>query len=381
MSGENSFPILSGRKKIIILTVVLLILIAVAVFLYRDKLNNKVFNSYSVTGSVKIDSQIVTNSKKFYGGVLLYSADGISFYKEGREVWNKAIDMSAPVIDTCGGYIAMAESKSNGIYIFDKNGNQYNIQSTYPVISVQVSKQGVVAATLDDGDANYIELSDKEGNKIASGRTVLAGDGYPLDISISEDGQKLVASYISVSNGTTQSKVVFYNFSAVGENEVDRIVGGFNQYKSTLVPDVEFINNSTVVAFGDNMFSIYSIDEKPKLVYEKEFDDKIRNVFYNADNIGIIFESQEASETGILKVYDKKGKVVMTKKLDFPYTEAYFAGENVVFSNGAECKMFSFKGKCRFDYVFDMNVRRILPLSYEKYILVAEEEISEITLK
>lgn len=355
--------------------------VVMAGFVYVNRQKNKVYKSYTVKSSVEVDGQILTQYKEFAGGILRYSADGISFYKDGREVFNKAITINSPILSTCGDYIVMAERKSNEIYLIDIKGNQTNLTATYPIVDIDVSEQGVVAATLDDGTANYVELYDKENSKLVGGRTVLAGDGYPIDISIANDATRLVVSYLAVSAGSAQSKVVFYNYTSVGENEVDRIVGGFNQYKSTIVPDVNFINNTTVVAVGDNMFSIYSIKQKPKLLYEQEFEEKIQAVFYSSKYIGIVFESNDSSYSQVLKVYNKNGEKVFSKSLDFRYNDITFAGDNVVVYDESTCRMYSFTGKERFHYTFDKNIVKLVPVNDNKYIIVSDSSIEEIELK
>lgn len=369
------------RKKTFIVTAIVLLAVVIAVFVYINREKNKVYNSYTVKNSVEIDSQISAQYKEFAGGILRYSSDGISFFKDGREVFNKAISISSPILSTCGNYIVIAERKSNEICLIDIKGNQTNLTSTYPIVDVDVSEQGVVAATLDDGNANYIELYDKENAKLVGGRTVLSGDGYPIDISIANDATRLVASYLAVSAGNAQSKVVFYNYTSVGENEVDRIVGGFNQYKSTIVPEVNFINNTTAVGVGDNMFSIYSIKQKPKLLHEEKFDEKIEAVFYSSKYIGIVFESTDSSYSQILKVYNKEGEKVFSKALDFRYNDIAFAGDNVVMYDESTCRMYSFTGKERFNYTFDKNIVKLVPVKDDKYIVVSDNSIEEIELK
>lgn len=381
MSEERGFVQINRKKKIGIILGVTLVATLLVIIVYHRKQSNKIFTDYSVLSEMALDNEISATTKPFGEGVIWYSADGISYYSGGKEVWNKAINMTSPVIDTCGDYIAMAERKSNDIYIFDINGNQNKITSTYPVIGVEVSKQGVVAATLDDGEANYIEISGKDGTKIASGRTVLSGDGYPVDTSIAEDGTRLVASYLAVSNGTTQSKVVFYNFSSVGENEVDRIVGGFNHYKSTLVPDVEFINNSTAVAFGDNMFTIYSINQKPKITYEETFENKIKTVFHSNKYVGIVLENNDATYPYQLKVYNTKGEIEYKKNIDFKYKDICFVGKNVVMYDDMRCMMYSFSDVERFNYTFEKSLVSIVPLRSDIFALISDNGIEEIQLK
>ena len=50
-----------------------------------------------------------------------------------------------------------------------------------------------------------------------------------------------------------KTNVVFYNFSEVGQNETERVVGGFNHYDSTIVADVNFIDENTVAAVGEDV--------------------------------------------------------------------------------------------------------------------------------
>lgn len=368
------------RKRKIIIPLVLILILVIGSYVYITKEKNKVYTKFKIESSIEIDSQIASEYKEFENGILRYSNDGISFYKGGKEVFNKAIQMTTPIIDVRGGYIVMAERKSTEINLFDIKGNQKVITSTYSIVDVTVSEQGVIAAILDDGNANYIEIYDKDGAKLVSGRTVLEGDGYPVSISLANDATRLVASYLAVSEGQAQSKVVFYNYSSVGENEVDRIVGGFNQYKDNLVPEVKFLNNTTAVAIGDSMFSIYSIDQKPVLEYEESFSERIETVFYSSKYIGIVFESNDQSYAHTLKVYNRKGERVFAKAIDFNYEDIMFAGQNVVLNDSTACLMYSFKGKERFNGTFDKNIVKIVPISDDKYILVSDNSIDEIGL-
>ena len=121
-----------------------------------------------------------------------------------------------------------------------------------------------MAAVLDDNNANYINMYDTNGEKIYSVKTTLSGDGYPIDVSISPDAKKLIASFIRVSGDEIKTDVVFYNFSDVGKNETERVVGGFN-YDDVIVGDVKFINDTMAVAVGENVVSIYKIKEYPSL--------------------------------------------------------------------------------------------------------------------
>lgn len=379
--AKKIFEQIMFKRKIIAIVIVAIVIIALA-GVYTFKAKNKVYTKIEVTSKVNLDMTLDREFIDFGKGILAYNKDGISYYNGKKEVFNVAYTMTNPVVATSDSYVVVAEKNASNIVLIKNDGSQTTMTATYAIVDIDVSNQGVVVATLDDGQANYIEFYDKDGTRLVSGRTVLEGDGFPVDISISDDATRLVVSYLSISEGKAQSKVVFYNYTSVGENEVDRIVGGFNQYTDTIVPDVEFINNNTAIAVGDNMFSVYSIDEKPSLVHEEEFNDKINSVFYNGKYIGIIFESSEASYSQVLKVYNTKGKKEYSKSIDFNYDDVKFIDDNVMFYDNSVCRMYSFDNKERFNYTFDdISIKRIVPETVDNIIIVGEGIVEKVKLK
>ena len=169
----------------------------------------------------------------------------------------------------------------------NKKGKVGEVNTSYPIIKIEVAQQGVVAALLEEASANYIELYDKEGNLIVSHKSLLSENGFPLSFSISNDGEKMMTSYLSIKEGSTENQVIFYNFSNVGKDEVDRVVGTFNQYGETIVPAVYFVSNEDAIAIGDNVLTIYKMKEKPTIRKEIKFDKEIQKVFYNEKYVGL----------------------------------------------------------------------------------------------
>lgn len=342
---------------------------------------NKDYSTYEVTNIMEIETGVLAKYAGFAEGIIRCTTDGVSYIKSGKEVWNKSISIQNPILDICGDYIVLAEQKSNNITIFNKSGEQWDITMSYPVMSVEISGQGIVAAALDDGEANYIEVKDKNGESIAMGRTVVQGDGYPIDISISNDGTKLAASYLGITNGTTQSNVVFYNYSAVGQNEVDRIVGGFNQYKTAIVPKVEFISNNVAAAFGTNLFTIYSIKHKPSIVREEELEHRIESIFYNKGYIGIVFQNENSDKPYLIKTYNAGGEKILSQEMDYQYKGILFADDKVMMYNENSCRMISGDGVIRFETQFDVAVEEMFAISESAYVIVTADSIMQIKLK
>ncbi len=365
-----------GRMGIALI-VVLVLIIGIKIYY-----NGKEYTSYSVTDNILSGDTTKCQFYEFGDSFLRYSNDGLAYIKDGESVWNQAFEMKQPVIDTCENYVAITEKGSNAVYIYNKEGSQGKITTSYPIVDIEVAAQGVVAAITEENEANHIEVIDKDGNILVMGQTVLSGDGCPLDISLSNDGTKLIVSYLYMNGGVTQTKVVFYNYSEVGKNEVDRIVGGFNQYKTTIVPKVEFVTNDIAVAFGDNMFTIYSIKQKPSILMEEEFDKEIKSILYNDEYIGFVFESQELDGTSAIWIYDLSGDRIYEGELSMKYKNIKLDGDNILIYDENNLIVQTVTGKLKFEGEFENGINEVIGLNGKyKYILVSSESIDEIKLK
>ena len=48
-----------------------------------------------------------------------------------------------------------------------------------------------------------------------------------------------------------------------------------------MVARVEFVNNDTVAAFGDDTVVLYSMKQKPSVIAEIPIDKEIKSIFYD----------------------------------------------------------------------------------------------------
>ena len=333
--------------------------------------------------SVNRDDTDTTMYMGYADGYVRYSNDGIAYYnKKGTAIWNQTYTMQKPQVKICGSIIAVGDINGSKIYIFDKNGNIGTVDTSLAISQIEVAKQGVVAAVLEDNDANYINLYKTDGTKIYTVKTSLAGDGYPLDISISPDAAKLVASYLYVSGETMKTNVVFYNFSEVGQNETERVVGGFNHYDSTIVADVNFIDENTVAAVGEDVVSIYSIKEYPKLVKEINIDNEIDRVLFGDKYIGLVLKNSESGDIYKLCVYNSDLNRVCEYPFSTQYDKMSFDGNSVVMSNASVISLINLKGKKLADITMTLPIQNVIVLGHRgNYICVNSKYVQNIRLK
>jgi hypothetical protein len=345
-------------------------------------LDGRTYSDYTVISSVNRDDTESAKYEAFNGGYIRYSDDGAAYYNiKGNAVWNQTFSMQNPQIKVCDEWVAIGDINGSTIYIFDTKGMIGSVDTSLSISQIEVAHQGIVAAVLEDSTANYINLYNTDGNKIYTVKTTLAGDGYPMDISISEDATKLIASYLYVNGDSIKTNVVFYNFSEVGQNETERVVGGFNHYDSTIVGDVQFIDSTTAVAIGENVMSIYQIKEYPSLQKEIELDNGIERVFFSSKYIGIVADDSESGNLYKLTVYDTNAKKVCETTFNTQYDDIRFDGKSVIMSSATEFSLVNLKGKVLTKLDVDLPIEGILPTNNRgRYIMVNSKYVQDIKL-
>lgn len=340
------------------------------------------YDSYKVLDSIKLDTAENSQYVSFEDFIIKYNEDGISYIDGEETVWNDAFEMKMPMVDVCNSYLAIADKNTNDILVYNKKGRQSKITTSYPIVKIEVAKQGVVAALLEDDNANYIEVFDKEGNQLVTHKALLEDQGYPLNFSLSEDGTKMMVSYLSIDGAVLKNVVRFYNFSSAGKNSKDRMVGEFDEYEETIVPTVEFISNTDAIAVGENVVSVYSMNDKPDLKKTIKVEDEIQKVFYNEEYVGLVFKNNNSNAQYRIEVYKLSGRRVMKADVSMYFDTIKFSGKNVLLYNDLNCKMVSFKGIEKFNYTFKGQIKDIIPIDGKKeFLLMSGTAIEKIKLK
>ena len=369
------------RSKVTRVVLIIAVLI-IAAFSYYIYMKNKIYTEYETLETVEVADTYNCSFYKFGDYMLRYSEDGLAYLNGSETYWNQAFQMKNPLINVCGEYVAVADQKGTTVYICNTESQQGKIETEYPIMSIDVSANGVVAAiTGDDSEVSHIEVISKDGTKIAKGQTVLSGQGCPVDLSISEDGTKLVVSYLYVASGVIESKVVFYNYSEVGKNEVDRFVGGFD-YDKTIMAKVSFITNDIVAAFGDDKLVLYSMKQKPSVIAAIDIDYEIKSIFNNSEYIGLVVENEEAENPYTMLIYDLQGEKVSETKFNFMYKDIEIAKESIVIYNDTSLKVYTVDGTLKYEGDMDEGITSIIMKDKDySYYVVGSTSISNIKLK
>lgn len=352
-------------------------------------ITNSNYNSYEVVEETSVTNASMVDYIPYQDSLLKFSRDGAVYVNDkGASVWNESYAMKMPAADVSGEYAAVADMNGNDVYIFNKEGKVSNSTMPFAIKDVAVASQGEFAVILEGEKENYINIYDRNGEQISEIQTTIDKSGYPMDIDLSDDGEKLFSSYLYLDGADVKNGLAAYNFGSVGQNEnADRLMGGY-QLDDTIVPKVEFLNNNTICAFGDNQFIIYSMKEKPSEKAIISFKGEVQSVVYNSNYIGIVVANTEKTKGDEevapyeLQLYNLTGRKVMTKKIDFDYENVRMSEEEIVFTGGNECRIYTIKGKLKFSYAFKKSVVDMVPTgSSRRYIILYDSGSEVIKLK
>ena len=357
---------------------------------------NRTYTGYEVVSSVEHSTTLNTQYAEYNGQLLRYSRDGITCVNSRNEaVWSQTYNMQSPILDICGSTAAVADQQGNEVYVFDSQGLLTQITTLLPIQQISVSSQGVTAVLLNDSSVSWIYLYDSEGNMLAESRCSLDETGQPLSISLSSDGTKLAVSYLQIQDGVAASCIVFYNFSSVGANFVDKIVSS-QIYAETLIPRVKYLGSSVCAAVSDQGIIFYEGAEIPEETVNANVEEDILSVFFGTDKVGIITEgssgtegetadtdgASEAAGRYQISIYDTNGKLTLTEWTDLKYTQAKFSQNMLILYNDTECEIYSAQGVLKYAGTFDTAISDICKgAGWGRYIVVFSDRTDTIRLK
>lgn len=325
--------------------------------------------------------------RDFEDGVLKYTKDGASYIDaQGKVVWVQSYEMKSPLVSVNGEYVAIGDLQGNSIYICNKSGCIGQATTLLPILRVTVSAKGVVAALEEDSKANYIYLYKKDGSSLdINVKSLLSGDGYPVDLSLSPNGTQLITSYMYLDQGMIKCKIVFYNFG-LGKNDPRRVVGIFfpQDLGDAMAARVRFLDESHAVIFTDKGMQFFStrVETSPESVNQIVIEEKIRSITYTEDYIGLVTDNVEGGDPYGLMVYDKEGSLVFDRTFNYQYSGFDIDGGLILLYNDSSCKVFNMTGTEKYNGTFDFTVSKVSAGRFPGTLLVmGPQMMKEIKLQ
>ena len=362
----------------ILLTIIITIAIIMTIYYFVDNSSYSYYTEISSFPRISSGDSICLNHN---GRVLTYSKDGInSMDAKGNVIWNETYQMQNPIVETNDSAVAVGDYSGHIIFVLDDKGKVGEIDTNLPIRDFCISKNGVVAAILEDQKATKLNLYDSKGKQLVESESYMSQNGYPIAVALSENGKVMEVSYLHVDSGAIKSSVAFYNFSELGQNSIDRLVSG-NEYADTITPYIGFFEDSGAFAVGNGRISFYSGEDKPVSIAEKLLSEEIQGVYRGENHIALVYIDTTGAARYRIDLYDKKGNIVLSKTIDIEIRDILIQDKSLVVYNDTECIMYGMSGKEKYRGSFGKSVSLLIPSNRtNRFLMVTPTSVDVIEL-
>ena len=365
------------RLRRILLAAIICAAFIVALFLYMRYMT---YDQIRTTDAISRNDTQGTQYDAFGEYILRFSNDGITCMDSNlKAVWAQAFSMQSPIVRTSENYVIAADRNGKNFYIIGKDGEVGNYQTDMQITQVCVSDKGTAAILMQNADTGYLCVYDAGGNKTAEGAIHAEGSGYPVDLALSPDGKTLAVSILTVADGQIQSSIHYYNFGEAGAAQPDHRIAAYD-YPGTIIPQIQYIRDDILAAYGDNRLLLIEGSEKPKQRAEILFKNEVKSIFSDHSGIGVLFDRGGEGGKDLLQIYDTDASVKMEMTTSQTYDTAYYLDNGEIFLCGtgqaAICTDF---GRQKYAGTLPKDPERVYSTgSYGKYVFVYEDQI-EVT--
>lgn len=357
---------------------VLLLVIAGSFFLYNQL---HVFRDYVITDTKEIEAVSGTSYLSVGKRLYRYNSDGVScISRTGDTEWSVTYSMQAPIADLCDETMVIAEQQGTQVYVVGKDGLLGNFETQIPILKARVSRQGVVALVLQDDTVTWVNLYQADGTSVATDKTTVSESGYPLDVALSPNGQKMAVSYLKLDGGVMTDEVVFYHFGAAGKDKMDNIVSSA-EYTDQLIPQIYFTDDTHAVAVSDGGFYVFAGNNAPEESTSVQFEEEIISSFHDDGQIGFLFQNDEGEEQYRMELYSYNGRKKSSAKLDAKFDEIKIENGQILMYNDKGFDVFTKSGRQRFSSAYEKEVEGFFYFGeYRKYLVITKDSFDKIRI-
>lgn len=377
----------SGKRKkniagrIAVLLIVLPVIVAAVWFGLWYKRQSQPYDDIEIIWNGTLSRNAAIQYIPYSNGYMKVSRDGAEAVNSyGSLAWNVSYDMNQPIVASCREYAAVGDRGGKIVYMMDGTGALYWKNVPYPICEIETSAIGVTAVRMNDGMADYIQLITLAGEVLVEIKTLENKDGFPLDMALSEDGTKLVTSYLTLDNTKAGGWLSFYNFGEVGQNYSNNLAGVFKY--DEVVPEVRFMDNDTVCAFRKEAVAIYTMPELPEPVAEIPCAQPILRADVSRDYLAVVTDNTVNGTVARVQVYDKKAQLCFDRNIAEEFDAVLLSGEDIVFYNSSACLVMNLSGALKFNGTLGgLVIKEIMPVGEkDKLIVFGETDVSTIRM-
>ena len=235
----------------------------------------------------------------FDGDILMYNNQQIrQVNPRGKTVWSADVSMSHPVVETAGDYLLLADLGGNNKTALYKHGKLYReFNLGNDLISAKVNKKGWTAiATATVGYKGKVTVFDKKGREKFVWNS---GEGYILDLALSDDGNWLAVAQLSSEGSRADSRIQFIDLRR-------KKVTATAEKNGALIADLRFSGNR-LLAVSDT--ELCGFKTSGREVFSISFAGKNPGKYDISSDQVLAFVATDHRGNAVVELYNTNGKL------------------------------------------------------------------------
>ena len=370
------------KLQIVYRVALIIVLILVVALFLKIQADNRVYTKCEVVKEIKKVGAESSTFQNYDGNMLVHSKDGIAAYDgDGNQLWNQSYEMQSPLVKNSGSYVAVGDYKGTTLYIIGKKGTTATVETNLPILSLDVSAQGIATVLLQDKEVAWLRLYSEKGELISEVKTTMRNSGYPVAFAISPDNIKLGVSYVKTEMGKINTSLAFYNFGGVGQNVTDNLVSGY-EYEEQIFPMISYLNETDAIAVGDEKVLLLKGKQKPTLEKEIAYEQELQGVYFCETGFALVFRALDGEGQYLVKIYDTDGEEQLEHKIDFEFTDIILDEKRAVIYNETKVFVLGMNGVEKYKGELGGNIQVLIPTeTNDKLLAVFSDGIRLIKLR
>lgn len=372
------------RRRYVYRVILVLLCLGILLAIIYVQYKNHIYTGYDVVSMVSKKNVIGTVNEVLGENILTYSHDGAQCMdSSGQALWNQTYEMQNILVEISGDVVAIGDYNGHEVYVLNSQRKLYEIDTTMPIRGLAVAESGRVAVAVADTKTTWIYIYDENGKEVYAIKTTMGKSGYPIAFGFSPNGELLGLSCVYVDAGVVKSQVAFYNFGDVGANKSDYIVNGYT-YHDSIIPYITFLDSDSAVAVGDDRVVFYEGGQIPTFRQDYLQNDEIQGLYTGNGYLGVCFRSDQMEYEHKLLVFGQDSTEVGTYYFNTEFKNILFTEKYFVVYGDRECLITTYDNVIKFDGTFENTVELMIPSGNPgnyQFTLVSGNSVDIVQLK
>ena len=180
-------------------------------------------------------------------------------------------------------------------------------------------------------------------------------------------------------------RVVFYDFSEIGQNMPNRVVGGFDEeFVSSMVARVRYfdkINSVAIASDGLYFFSSKNV-ASPKLIKTIKAEEDIEAVDFEGNKLCVVYKNTSEKFNHTLYIYSKTGDVILKKEFLGDFSNLDMQKGYIYLTKDDKAIIMNTAGVIKYSGSLDSNIHKIVKRGLlSGFTILGDNDFRGIVLK